>query len=187
MLYVFLIFLNLLLLSYEFIIFNEEFFIAVTFFSFFFAASSVISSFLTASYIEDKTRVFQYVADDVFINYFFFQNYINYFTVYEYNKEFLYHYVNFLTECLYLKFIHFYENMLSNKALDINIRVPEIFFNFSDKLLSFVSSKVQTKFLEYFNNKWDTLILGEVVIKLFLLESNNDHEEHLSRALGLAS
>jgi hypothetical protein len=177
MFYVFLIFLNFLLLSYEFIIFNEEFFIAFTFFSFFFAASSVISSLLSSSYVEDKTRVFQYVADDIFINYSFFQNYVNYLIVYEYNKEFLYQYINFLTDSLYAKFIHFYENMLLNKNLSINDRIPEMFFNFSDKLLSFVSAKVQTKFLEYFYNKWDNLILGDVVNKLFLLEGNNDQEE----------
>jgi len=35
MLVILLVFLNLLLLSYEFIVFNEEFFIALTFFSFF--------------------------------------------------------------------------------------------------------------------------------------------------------
>src|SRR4051812_44662863 len=117
MLYVFLIFLNLLLLSYEFIIFNEEFFIAFTFFSFFFAVSSVISSLLSFSYLEDKSRVFQYVTDDIFLNYSFFQNYINYLIVYEYNKEFLYQYINFLTDGLYIKFVSFYENMLLNKSL----------------------------------------------------------------------
>jgi hypothetical protein len=176
MLYVFLIFLNLLLLSYEFIIFNEEFFIAFTFFSFFFAVSSVISSLLSFSYLEDKSRVFQYVTDDIFLNYSFFQNYINYLIVYEYNKEFLYQYINFLTDGLYIKFVSFYENMLLNKSLTMNERVPEIFFNFSDKLLTFIFSKVQLKFLEYFNNKWDTLILGQIVNNLDFIDSANQEE-----------
>jgi hypothetical protein len=176
MFYAFLLFLNLLFLGYEFIIFNEEFFIAFTFFSFFFAASSAIGSLLSSFYTEDKVRVFQYVADDIFLNFSFFQNYINYLTVYEHNKEFFYQYINFLGDGLVSKFFYFYEDMLLNNSLSINERMPEAFFNFSDKLLSFVSLKVQSKFLEYFNNKWDSLIINEVIVDVSNLEEDADQQ-----------
>lgn len=185
MLYAFLIFLNLLFLSYEFIVFNEEFFIAFTFFSFFFAASSAIGPLILSFYAEDKNRVFQYVADDIFLNYSFFQNYVNYLTVYEYNKEFFYQYINFLGDSLVSKFFYFYEDMLMNNSLSINERIPEVFFNFSDKLLSFVSLKVQSKFLEYFNNKWDTLIINEVINDVSSLEETSEQQDSKGWAFGL--
>ena len=101
-----LIFLNILLLSYEMIIFNEEFFIAFMFFSFFFITSPVVSNLLFSSYKEDQSRVFSYVVEDIFHNYSFLQNYVNYLAIYEANKEFIFQYVSFLLDGLFLKFVN---------------------------------------------------------------------------------
>lgn len=157
-----LIFLNILFLSYEIVIFNEEFFIAFMFFSFFFIASPVISGLLVSSYKEDKSRVFSYVVEDIFHNYSFLQNYVNYLSVYESNKEFIFQYVSFLLDGLFLKFIEFYDTLLLNKSLSLEKRVPEIFFSFYEKLLTFIVLRFQGKFLEYFLNKWDNLIFKEI-------------------------
>jgi len=78
---------------------------------------------------------------------------------------------------LFLRFISFYDEMLLNKSLSLNDRLPEVFFNFSDKLLAFVSSRLQSKFLEYFHNKWDNLILGEVIKNLDTLEVNSSNSQ----------
>ena len=104
-----LVLLNLLFLSYELVIFNEEFFIAFMFFSFFFIASPVISNLLFSSFNEDRSRVFSYVVEDIFHNYSFLQNYVNYLSVYEANKEFIFQYVSFLLDGLFVKFLQFYE------------------------------------------------------------------------------
>lgn len=157
-----LVFLNLLFLSYELVIFNEEFFIAFMFFSFFFIASPVISNLLFSSFNEDRSRVFSYVVEDIFHNYSFLQNYVNYLSVYEANKEFIFQYVSFLLDGLFVKFLQFYEGLLLNKNLSLEKRVPEIFFSFYEKLLTFIVLRFQGKFMDYFLNKWDTLIFKEI-------------------------
>lgn len=163
-----LIFLNILLLSYEMIIFNEEFFIAFMFFSFFFITSPVVSNLLFSSYKEDQSRVFSYVVEDIFHNYSFLQNYVNYLAIYEANKEFIFQYVSFLLDGLFLKFINFYDKLLLNKTLSLEKRVPEIFFSFYEKLLTFIVLRFQSKFLDYFLNKWDNLIFKEINSQLEL-------------------
>jgi hypothetical protein len=163
-----LLFVNFLFLSYEFIIFNEEFFIAFMFFSFFLAASPAISGLLMSSYKEDKSRVFSYVVEDIFTNYSFLQNYVNYLSLYESNREFIFQYVSFLSDGLFFKFVQFYDGLLLNKSLTLEKRVPEIFFSFYEKLLTFITIRFQGKFLEYFLHKWDILIFNEINSQLDL-------------------
>jgi hypothetical protein len=165
-----LLFLNMFFLSYEIVIFNEEFFIAFMFFSFFFIASPAIINLLASSYSEDRSRVFSYVIDDIFNQYSFLNNYIVYLSLYESNKEFLFQYISFLIDGLFLKFINFYENLLLNNSLPLVKRIPEVFFLFCEKLLNFMINKFYSKFLDYFLNKWDNLIFKEITLSL---EVNN--------------
>jgi hypothetical protein len=182
MLYFFLIYLNILFLSYEFIIFNEEFFIAFTFFSFFFAAGSAVGPLIESFYNEDKIRVTQYLADDIFSDYSFFQNYIYSMHIYEYNKEFFYQYISFLGEGFITKFLYFYEEILLNQFLLVSEKFPEIFFSFSDKLISFISLKVKSCFLEFFNNKWNFLIFNDFIGAFYNFEESSLNEDLLENS-----
>jgi len=157
-----LLFLNLFFLSYEIVIFNEEFFIAFMFFSFFLIASPVIASLLISSFKEDKLKVFSYVVEDIFNQYSFLQNYINYLHIYEVNKEFVFQYVSFLLDGLFFKFLNFYQGLLLNNSLSLMKRVPEVFFSFYERLLTFIVVRFQAKFLDYFLYKWDNLIFKEI-------------------------
>lgn len=166
MLFYILLFVNLFFLSYELIIFNEEFFIAFMFFSFFLITSSIIGNLLKSSYNEDKNRVYSYFVEDIFYQYSFLNNFLSYLSLYESNKEFLFQYLSFLTDGLFAKFTSFYESLLLNKGLNLYQRLPESFFSFYEKLLNFIFLKFQGKFLDYFLKKWDDLILSEVLLAI---------------------
>jgi hypothetical protein len=165
----FLVSLLLFFLSYEIVTFNEEFFIAISFFSFFFITLPVFGKFFNDFYNEDKNKFYGYLNEDFIQNSFFIHSLVENLSFYESTREFLYQNLNFTVYSVLFKFLNYFIEF--KKSLNYEEVLPENLFLFYEKFLNFIVSRIQSKYLDYFLTKWDVNIYNETIK---LLSSNND-------------
>lgn len=165
----FLVSLLLFFLSYEIVTFNEEFFIAISFFSFFFITLPVFGKFFNDFYNEDKNKFYGYLNEDFVQNSVFIHSLVENLSFYESTREFLYQNLNFTVYSVLFKFLNYFLEF--KKSLNYEEVLPENLFLFYEKFLNFIVSRIQSKYLDYFLTKWDVSIYNETIK---LLSSNND-------------
>lgn len=165
----FLISLLLFFLSYEIVTFNEEFFIAISFFSFFFIILPVFGKFFNDFYNEDKNKFYGYLNDDFVQNSLFINSLVENLSFYESTREFLYQNLNFTVYSVLFKFLNYFVNF--KKSLNYEEVLQESLFLFYERFLNFIVSRIQSKYLDYFLTKWDVSIYNETIK---ILASNND-------------
>lgn len=165
----FLVSLLLFFLSYEIVTFNEEFFIAISFFSFFFITLPVFGKFFNDFYNEDKNKFYGYLNEGFIQNSFFIHSLVENLSFYESTREFLYQNLNFTVYSVLFKFLNYFIEF--KKSLNYEEVLPENLFLFYEKFLNFIVSRIQSKYLDYFLTKWDVNIYNETIK---LLSSNND-------------
>jgi hypothetical protein len=90
-------------------------------------------------------------------------NFLNLVSIYEVKKEFFYQNLNFSLYVLILKFINFYEDFKSENFINIEEKLPENMFLFYDRILGFITTKLQLKYLDYFSNKWNFVLTNEII------------------------
>jgi hypothetical protein len=144
----YLLVLNVLIVNYELVTLNEEFFIAVGFFSLFFLKSSVFSNLLKDFYKEEKERTFRLFYDQITRSSTFLLSFAEYFSMYEnfrefYNRSFLLN-----IEYVLSKFNNFYERMEGNEQ-----ELPEVIITFYDRLLSSIVTRMEQNYVGYFSEK----------------------------------
>lgn len=170
----FLISLLLFFLSYEIVTFNEEFFIAISFFSFFFITLPVFGKFFNDFYNEDKNKFYGYLNEDFVQNSLFIHSLVENLSFYESTREFLYQNLNFTVYSVLFKFLNYFIEF--KKSLNYEEVLPESLFIFYEKFLNFIVSRIQSKYLDYFLTKWDLSIYNET---LKVLSANNDSLNNL--------
>ena len=170
-----LVFLELFALNYEIVVFNEELFIALGFASFFLFVAPIFPGFVGDFLTEDRNRLYGLLVEDISANGTFFRHFFEFVHQLESLREFVHQNLNFLVFFALRRFAQFYGRFAEIGTVpQLEGRLPESVFLFFDRMVSVLVGGLRSKYLDYFQTKWNSSLRNIAAAEYFSTERDAD-------------